>query len=105
MCVATDIMHGAANNLHGAAVISHAMDSILSNVPDILHVQHQYFEIFLSVLEFSKGIFYKSAQKMVKLPKKWLSLFRGAGSEPKVINITFFCFLNPSLTEFKIKFM
>ena len=31
------------------------MASILSNVPDILHVQHQYFEIFLSVLEFSKG--------------------------------------------------
>ena len=53
MCVATDIMHGAANNLNGAAVISHAMDSILSNVPDILHVQHHFFEIF--VLGFSKG--------------------------------------------------
>ena len=54
-CVAADIMHGAADILHGGAIILYSMASILSNVPEILHVQHQFFEIFLSVLEFSKG--------------------------------------------------
>ena len=60
-------MHGAADILHGGAIILYSMASILSNVPEILHVQHQFFEIFLSVLEFSKGkyTFFKSAQKLV----------------------------------------
>ena len=48
-------MHGADDILHGAAVILRGMASILSDVPDILHVQNQFFEIFLSVLGFSKG--------------------------------------------------
>ena len=48
--VAADIMHGAADILHGGAIILYSMASILSNVPEILHVQHQFFEIFLSVL-------------------------------------------------------
>ena len=32
--------------LHGAAAILRRMASILSNVLDILHVQHQFFGIF-----------------------------------------------------------
>ena len=51
-CVTADIMRGAANSLHGGSIILYSMDSILSNVPEILHVQNQFF---LSVLEFSKG--------------------------------------------------
>ena len=50
-----DIMRGAAIILHGLAIILCSITSILSNVHDILHVQHQFFEIFLSVLGFSKG--------------------------------------------------
>ena len=42
----------AANILHGAAVILHGMASILNNVPDILHVHHQLFEIFLILGDF-----------------------------------------------------
>ena len=54
-------------------IFLYSMASILSNVPEILHVQHQFFEIF--VLEF--GLVAKK-------------LFRvGGGSEPKVIKITF----------------
>ena len=54
-CVAADIKHGVADILlHGAAIILRGMASILSNVHDILHVQHQYFEIFLIVLGFPK---------------------------------------------------
>ena len=51
-------MRGAANILHGGAIILYSMASILSNVPEILHVQHQFFEIFLCVLEFSKRKIY-----------------------------------------------
>ena len=40
-CVVADILHGAAVILHGAAIIFCSMASILSNVPDILLVQHQ----------------------------------------------------------------
>ena len=47
MCSATKI-------LHGAAVILHGMVSILSDVPDFLHVQHQFFEIFLIFQKCSK---------------------------------------------------
>ena len=35
-CVAADITHGTTIFLHG-------MVSILSDMPDILHVQHQFF--------------------------------------------------------------
>ena len=45
-------MCGAAIILNGPAVILCGMTSIWSNVHDILHVQHQFFE---SVLGFSKG--------------------------------------------------
>ena len=48
-------MYVAAVILHGSAVILHSMTSIWSNVHDILHFQHQFFEIFRSVLGFSKG--------------------------------------------------
>ena len=51
-CDAANITRGAAIILHGPAVI---LTSIWINVHDILHVQHKFFEIFLSVLEFSKG--------------------------------------------------
>ena len=61
-CVAADIMRGAAIILYSTA-------SILSNVPEILHVQHQFFEIFLSVLEFSKG----KIHIFSKLLKNWSS--------------------------------
>ena len=54
-CVAADIMDGSADILQGRAIILYSMTSILSNVPEILLVQHQYFDIFFSVLEFSKG--------------------------------------------------
>ena len=40
------------------AIILYSMASILSNVPEILHVKHQFLEIFLSVLGFSKGKIY-----------------------------------------------
>ena len=33
-------MHGAADILHGVTIILRAMARILSDVPDILHVQH-----------------------------------------------------------------
>ena len=39
-------MRGVADVLHGAAIILCGMASILSNVPDILHVQHQIFGSF-----------------------------------------------------------
>ena len=55
--------------------------SILSDVPDILHVQHQFFEIFISVLGFSKGKNWSSCQKMI-------FTYLGGGSEPEVIKIT-----------------
>ena len=48
-------MCGAAIILNGPAVILCGMTSIWSNVHDILHVQHQFFEIFLGVMGFSKG--------------------------------------------------
>ena len=47
-CVVADI-------LHGAAIILLGMASILSNVPDILHVQHQFFEILLECFGLLKG--------------------------------------------------
>ena len=67
-CVAANIMRGAAVILHGLAVILRGMTKICSNVHDILHFQHQFFEIFLSVFGIFKGkntLFSKSAQKMV----------------------------------------
>ena len=50
-CVAANIMCGAAIILHGVAISLCGMTSILSNVSDILHVQHQFF----AVLGFSMG--------------------------------------------------
>ena len=67
--VVADIMHGTANILHGVAVILHSMAGILSNMPDIFYVQHQIFEIFLSVLGFSKG----KIHFFPKVLKKWSS--------------------------------
>ena len=89
-------MHGAADILHGAAISHRSLASILSVLPDILQVQHQFFEMFLSVLGFSMG----KIHFFSKVPKNWSSCqkpdyhFLG-GSGPKVIKITF---LNPSLT-------
>ena len=40
------IARSAAKILHGMAVISYDMASILWDVPDILHVQHQFFGLF-----------------------------------------------------------
>ena len=51
---ATNILGGRANILHSAINFLHGMAGILCSVPDISHVQHQYFQIFLSVLCFSK---------------------------------------------------
>ena len=39
-------MSGVANIFHGGAIILYSMAGILSNVPEILHVQHQYFGVF-----------------------------------------------------------
>ena len=87
MCVGANIMHGADNILHGVAVILCGMTSILNNVPDILLVQHLFFEIFLSVLGFSKG----KIHFFPKVLKKWSScqkngyhfLGGGGGQNPK----------------------
>ena len=70
-------MHGVANILHGAAIMLHSMASILSNVPDILHVQHQFFEIFLNVLEFSKVkiTFFQKCSKIGLVAKKLIITF------------------------------
>merc|ERR1712175_34914 len=54
-CVAAIILCGVAVILRGLAVILCGMTSICSNLHDILHFQRQFFEIFLSVLGFSKG--------------------------------------------------
>ena len=61
---------GAANILHGAAVILPGISSI---VIDVLDVQHQFFEIFHRVLGFSKG-----------------KIQTELGSEPKLVIITLF---------------
>ena len=70
-------MRGADDILHGAAVILRGMASILSNVPDILHVQHQFFEFFKVFWAFQrkKTLFSKSSQKLVMLPKKLIITF------------------------------
>ena len=62
-------MCGAAIILNGPAVILCGMTSICSNLHDILHFQHQFFEIFLSVLGFSKG----KIHFFPKVLKKWSS--------------------------------
>merc|ERR1712175_42365 len=102
-CVAAVILCGAAIILRGPTVILCGMTSICSNLHDILHFQHQFFEIFLSVLGFSKGkihFFPKVLKKWSSCQKNGYHFLGGGGSEPKVINITFFFFLNPSLTFF-----
>ena len=63
-CVVADIMQGAVNILHGGAIILYGVASILSNVPDILHVQHQFFEI-IGVFRGNNTLFFKSSQKLV----------------------------------------
>ena len=77
-CDAANMTCGAAVILHGPAIILRSMTRICSNVHDILHFQHQFFEIFLSVLGFSKGKIHffpkviknwSSYQKMIVKPK------------------------------------
>merc|ERR1711980_79093 len=68
-CVAAIILRGAAIILRGPAIILCSMTSICSNLHDILHFQHQFFEIFLSVLGFSKG----KIHFFPKVLKKWSS--------------------------------
>ena len=89
--------------LHGPAVILRGMTSIKSNVHDILHVQHQFFKIVFKCFGIFKGkntLFSRSAQKMVWLPKKWISLFRGGGVRTQSDKYHFF--LNPSLIHFPV---
>ena len=66
-CDAANITCGAAVILHGPAVILHGMTRICSNVHDILHFQHQFFEIFFifGIFKGKNTLFSKSAQKMV----------------------------------------
>ena len=45
-CVAAYIMQGATNILHGATIILCSMARILSNVPEVLHVKHQFLNFF-----------------------------------------------------------
>merc|ERR1711893_335300 len=77
-CVAAVILCGAAVILRGPTVILCSMTSICSNLHDILHFQHQFFEIFLSVLGFSKGKihFFQKCSKNGLVAKKCLELFR-----------------------------
>ena len=68
MCVAANIIHCAAVILHGPAVILRGMTSIWSNVYDILHFQHQVFEIVwkcFGIFKEKNTLFSKSAQKLV----------------------------------------
>ena len=54
--------------LHGPAVILRVMTSICSNVHDILHFKHQFFEIFIKcygIFKVKNTLFSKSAQKIV----------------------------------------
>ena len=50
----------------------------LSDVPDILHVQHNFFEIFLGVFGFSKGKinFFSKVLKIGQAAKNGLLLLR-----------------------------
>ena len=53
-CVAANIMHVVAEIMCHVAIIQCCMASILSKVPDILHLQHHFFEIFEVFLAFQK---------------------------------------------------
>ena len=64
-CVLADIMRGAADILHGAAIILCSMASIFSNVPEILHVQHQFSKCF--------GVFKGKNTLFLKMLKNWSS--------------------------------
>ena len=64
-----------------------SMASILSNVPEILHVQHQVFWSF----QREKYTFFQKCSKIGLVAKKLIiPFFLGGGSEPKVVKITFF---------------
>ena len=75
-----NITHGAADIFHGAGVILLGMASILSNVLDILLFQHQFFEIFLSVL----GFFPTVLKNLSSCKKTDYHFLGGWGLEPKV---------------------
>ena len=63
-------MHGIANILCGSADILLSKAGILSGESDMLHVQHQIFEIISHCFGLFKGKFFsKSAKKLVLLPK------------------------------------
>ena len=73
---------------------------ICSNLHDILHFQHQFFEIFLSVLGFSKG----KIHFFPKVLKKWSSCqkngyhFLGGGVRTQSDKYPFFFLTLPLLT-------
>ena len=71
MCVAANITRGAAVILHGLAVILRGMTSIWSNVHDILHFQHQFFEmkVFLD-FQREKYTFFQKCSKIGLVAKK-----------------------------------
>ena len=66
-----------ANILRVVANISLGMASILSGVPDILHVQHQFFEMFQSIFGFSNGKihFFPKVLKIGLVAKKLIITF------------------------------
>ena len=76
-CVVTNI-------LHAAVTISHITTSILSDVPDMLHVQHQFFEFFQSVLGYLNPIRAKSARTFFR----WLFLHEKGGLDVQIF-VTF----------------
>ena len=61
------IMHGVANILHDVTVILRGMASILSEVPDILHVQYQ----FLKFMAFQREKYTFSQIFTQDFPKIW----------------------------------
>ena len=75
--VVANITHGAAEILHGAAIIFCGMASILSDVPAILHVQHQFFEIFEVFWDFQreKYTFFQKCSKNGLVAKKMVITF------------------------------
>ena len=67
-------MHGTDNVLHGAAVILRGMDSFLSDVPDILHIQHQFFLVFWD-FQREKYTFFQKCSKIGLVAKKLIITF------------------------------
>ena len=75
------------------------MASIFSHVPYILHVQHQFFEIFEVFWGFQREK-YTFFQKCSKTDYHFL----GGGLEPKAVKITYFFNQKKSFLDIEVFF-